>query len=95
MGPGALDQDRHEVVALVGSGLLERGKLRLDVGALAARADAVQPLDLLALQRGIDVQDRRLTVIPFGERVDADDNPPAGVDLTLKCVAGVRDLALG
>src|SRR3954453_12516217 len=57
--PRALDQRGHQV-GLGGRGLAQRGEPALDLGPVAARADSLYAADLLALERGVDAQDRQL-----------------------------------
>src|SRR3954452_18672167 len=74
---GALEQRGHQV------GLGVRAPAQLGQRALArrpvaARADGLQAADLLALERRVDVQDRRLPVVALGVAVDADHHLGAG-----------------
>src|SRR3954469_11014074 len=83
MRAGALDQRRHQVrlgvraPAQLGEGALHRGPV-------TARADGLQAADLLALERRVDVQDRRLAVVALGVAVDADHHLGALVDALLQ-----------
>ena len=51
---------------LARGGVAQLGELALDLGAVAARAHGLDAADLLALQRGVDAQDRRLAVVALG-----------------------------
>ena len=67
----AVEQVRHQV-ALPGGGLAQGGEGALDGGAVAARADGLHAVDLLALERRVDPQDLQLAVAALGVVVDAD-----------------------
>src|SRR3712207_1935781 len=62
--------------------------------AVPPRADGLDAADLLALERGVDPQDRQLAAAPLGVGVDADDLALAGVELPLQLPRRVGDLAL-
>ena len=59
-------------VVVAGGGFLELGQLGLDRGGVAAGADALDAVDLLALQRGVDAEDLDLAVVALGVGVHAD-----------------------
>ena len=50
------------------------GERSLDGGGVAAGADGLHAVDLLALERRVDAQDLELAVVALGEVVDADDD---------------------
>src|SRR3712207_7513139 len=52
--------------------------------AVPPRADGLDAADLLALERGVDPQDRQLVAAALGVGVDADDLALAGVELSLR-----------
>jgi hypothetical protein len=57
-------------------------------------AHGVDAVDLLALERRVDAEDLDLVLVLVAERVDADDDALAAVDLRLQLVGRVGDLAL-
>src|SRR5581483_7377308 len=57
-------------------------------------AQRPHPLDLLALERRVDLEQRRLVVLVDGEPVDADDHALPRLDLLLVAKRRLRDLAL-
>src|SRR5215217_2284421 len=67
----AVEEVRHEVVVVARRGLLELGEGGLDGLGVAAGADALHAVDLLALQRRVDPQDLDLPVAALGVGVDA------------------------
>src|SRR4051812_7761716 len=94
MNTSAVEEMRHEV----GFGcclLLEDAEGGLDLPGVASGADGLDAADLLGFEGRVDAQDRVLVVVALGVLVDADDDPPAGVDLALELIACVGDLALG
>src|SRR5581483_4655967 len=58
--PRGLDEQRHQVLALAGRGLLELRQRPLDLGRVAAPPKAPDPLDLLPLERRVDPKDLQL-----------------------------------
>ena len=66
VNPRGVQEVRHQVLGLVGRGLLQRRQRALDLGAFALGADGLDAPDLLALQRRVDAQDRRLGVVALG-----------------------------
>src|SRR4051812_45264499 len=59
---GAVEQRIHEVL-VAGSGFLQPAQSLLDVLPAPAGLDRAEPIDLLALERGIDAQDRQRRVL--------------------------------
>src|SRR3954451_5097186 len=94
MNTSAVEEVRHEV-GVGGRMLLEDAERGRDLPGVAPGTDGLHAADLLALERGVDVQGRVLVVVAFGMTVDADDDAAPRVDLALELVAGVGDLALG
>src|SRR4051812_29820409 len=90
---GAVEQPRHEVL-LRRRRAAQLGQRALHARPVAARPRGLQPADLLALQRRVDVQDRRLAVVALGVAVDADHDLLAGVDALLQLERRVGDLPL-
>src|SRR3954464_13882511 len=90
----AVEEVRHEIVVVAGGGFLEGGQLALDGGAVAAGADGLHAVDLLALQPRVDAEDLDLAVAALGVRVHADELARAVVVLLLELEGGVGDLAL-
>src|SRR4051812_935832 len=90
----ALQKVRHQVRVRARRHPRELRQLALDRSAVAARAHAAHSVDLLALERRVDVQelDRALVEVPVV--VDADDDPFRALDLLLQPERGVGDLAL-
>src|SRR3954470_762275 len=93
MNTSAVEEVRHEV-GVSGRMLLQDAKSGRDLPGVAPSAYRLDAADLLALECGVDVQDRPRVVVALGVAVDADHDPPAGVDLALELVAGIGDLAL-
>src|SRR6188768_760401 len=90
---GTVDEDRHQV-RLTGRGGAQFGELALHLGAVATGPDGLHATDLLALEVGVDAQERRVAVVALRVPVDADHDALAGVDLLLQLERGVRDLSL-
>ena len=65
---GGVEQERHEVLVLARGRLAQPRELALDGVAVAARADGLHALDLLALERGVDAQRGQLARRPRGGR---------------------------
>src|SRR3954465_1511477 len=80
MNTSAVEEVRHEV-GVSGRMVLEDAERGRDLPGVASGADGLHATDLLALQRGVDVQDGVLVVVALGVAVDADDDPPPRVDL--------------
>ena len=84
----AVEQVRHQV-APVGRGRgPQRGELPLDRRGVAPSAHSLDAADLLALERGVDAQDRRRAVISLEVRVDA-----IGLDSTFGTLSAEASLA--
>src|SRR4051794_40808547 len=81
-GTGGGGDRRHQVGVARGR-LLELGEGALDGGAVAAGAGRGQAVGLLAFERSVDLQGRGRLFVLLDEVVDADDDPPALVDLLL------------
>src|SRR3954454_2365561 len=64
MNTSAVEEMRHEV-GFGGCLLLEDAERSLDLPGVAASADALHAADLLALERGVDPQDRVVVVVAF------------------------------
>src|SRR5262245_14509521 len=94
VGPRSLDDRRHEVPVGVGRVVLQPGERGLDRGRVAAGAERLDPVDLLALERRVDAEDlRRLLVLEL-VAVDAHDDALTRLDLALVAERGLGDLAL-
>ena len=91
---GRGEDDRHEVV-LGARRALDRGERRLDGGAAAPRTVLRQALAAVALEVGVDLEDRRLGPVALGETVDPDDDGVPRLDALLPAVRRLVDLALG
>src|SRR3954471_8742594 len=78
--PGGVDEVRHEVRVGRRCTLLQDAERLLNLPGVAARADALDAIDLLALQRGVDAQGRELLLALVAVAVDADHDPLARVD---------------
>src|SRR3954452_19980345 len=72
MNTGTVEEVRHEV-GVGGRMLLEDAESCLDLPGVAPGADGLHAADLLALQRGIDPEDRVVVGVALGVAVDADD----------------------
>src|SRR5215212_11123248 len=95
MRAGGVEQQRHEVVPRIGGGVAQRRERALGGAVVARAARPVQALDLLALERRVDAQDRDpVALVALGEGVDADDLAAPLVDLLLEAEARLGDLAL-
>src|SRR3954449_11556563 len=81
-------------IAFARGGPSQRGERALHLRAVPARAGGLQPADLLALERWVDAQGRRLAVVALGVAVHADHDLSAVVDALLQLERGVGDLAL-
>ena len=68
MRASSVEQRGHQV-RLGGSLLADPAQRGLDVGGVAAGADALDAVDLLALQGRVDAQDLDLAVAALGERL--------------------------
>src|SRR4051794_41866281 len=67
VGAGGIEQVRHEVLVLARGRLAQALELALDGARVAPRADGLDAVDLLLLERGIDAQDLdRLVVLVAG-----------------------------
>ena len=67
----------------------------VDSGLIAGLAHLLEPLELPGLVLVGDLQERDLFLLAaFGERVDTDDEPTAGVEPAFEVVCGVGDAAL-
>src|SRR6188474_3319046 len=93
-GAGGGDDRRHQVLLRRGC-TSQLGKGALHSAGVASSASRLQAIDLLALQRRVDAQDRGRLFALLDEVVDADDDPLTLVDLALIGESGVGDLALG
>src|SRR5687768_9878762 len=71
---GAVQQRRHEVRARARRATAQIGERDLDGAGVAARAYALQTVELLALERRVDPQRRDLRVAVALEAVDPDDD---------------------
>src|SRR5688500_509536 len=69
----ALEEVRHEVVVVLRGGRLELGERRLDLLGVAPGADALDAVDLLALERRVDPQDLDLALAALLVGVHADE----------------------
>src|SRR5215208_4325384 len=94
MYAGAVKEVRHQIVLVLRRGGLELGECGLACGAVAAGADALDAVDLLALQGRVDPQDLDLAVAALGEGVDADELAGAAVVVLLELERRVGDLPL-
>src|SRR5215208_8022913 len=87
----AVEEVRHEIVVVARRGLLELGEGRLPGLGVAARADALHAIDLLALQRRVDPQDLDLPVAALGVGVHTHALALARVVLALELERRVGD----
>src|SRR5215208_7156052 len=81
-------------VAVAHGGVLQHRQRGLHLDAPAPCAHAVEAVDLLALERGVDAKDLELVLVGVLIAIHADQDPLARVDLLLVVERGVRDLAL-
>ena len=68
--------------------------LCLDPRRVAARLDRGEPVDLLLLERGVDLEDRDRLLVLEDVAIHADDDALPGLDLGLVAVRRLGDLAL-
>src|SRR3712207_3066462 len=80
---GAVEQRVHQVAVALRD-LLELRERGLDLDAAPARADPLEAIDLLALERRVDAQDLELGLVVVAVAVHAHDDPLAAVDLLLE-----------
>src|SRR3954452_23528915 len=71
MNTSAVEEVRHEV-GVGGRMLLEDAERGRDLPGIAPGAYGLDAADLLALERGVDVQGRMLVVVALGVAVDPD-----------------------
>src|SRR6185437_2477033 len=84
----------HQVAVLMRRIFAQTRQRLLGRGGIAARAERLHPVDLLALERRIDLEDLKLALFVELVAVDADDDPLLPLDLRLVAERGFCDLAL-
>src|SRR5581483_12300023 len=77
-----------------GRGAFQVGESRLDRRRVAASAQSLDTVDLLALELRIDAEDLESRLVLHLVAVDADDHALPLLDLGLVAVGRLRDLAL-
>src|SRR3954462_5649906 len=80
----ALEKVRHQVRVWARRRPCELRQLALDGRAVAARAHAAHAVDLLALERRVDVEELDRALVEVAVVVDADDDPFRALDLLLQ-----------
>src|SRR5690242_14609578 len=86
--------DRVHEIRVALRGPLELGERILDGGRVAVGTHGAHPLDLLALERGIDAEDLERQLVLELVAVDADDDALAALHLRLVAVRRLGDLPL-
>src|SRR5204862_5974145 len=62
-GPGAVEEERHQVLAVAGGRLLEGDERALDGGTVAARLRRLEPIRLAPLDLGVGTVDLGLDLV--------------------------------
>src|SRR5436190_16800024 len=91
---GGVEQVGHQVLPIEGGRLAQLREGSLDRGAHAPGPRRLETVDLLALEPGVDAQDRQRRLVVYLVGVDADLDALARVDLVLVAEGSVGDLAL-
>ncbi len=81
-------------VSSVAASRRSRPSAGLDRSRVPLRAERLHPVDLLALERRVDVEELELLFVGLLVTIDADDHALSGLDLALVAERRLGDLAL-